>query len=110
MSNFSHLGYSRDCPVELIFAIVGKRWKVRVLFQLSRGSKRFSELSARLDGISDKVLSTALRELERDGLISRHVFAEVPPRVEYRITEAGREIWHGIEPLRTWALRYRSAG
>jgi DNA-binding HxlR family transcriptional regulator len=108
VGTFVWRGHSRDCPVELAFAVIGQRWKARILFRLAGGMHRFAALRAELPGISDKVLTTALRELERDGLISRTVHAEVPPRVEYRITAEGLALWQAAEPLRRWGLAYRA--
>jgi DNA-binding HxlR family transcriptional regulator len=107
MGQFGLSGHVRDCPVELVFASVGKRWKARALFTLSRGQRRFSEMRAAMPGISDKVLTTTLREMEADGLVTRTVHATIPPRVDYAITPLGQELWAALAPLRQWGLQHR---
>ena len=102
MSEFRHGNTVRECPVELVFALVGQRWKVRILMELSRGTLRFGALRGALPGISDKVLSHCLKELEADGLVTRAVFAEVPARVEYSITGTGAALWGALQPVRRW--------
>lgn len=77
------------CPVETTLTLIGNKWKVLILRDLLSGTKRFSELKRSLNGVSQKVLTTQLRAMEADGLVHREVFAEVPPRVEYSLTELG---------------------
>lgn len=107
MAEFRYLSHTRNCPVELAMCLIGQRWKVRVLFALTTGVKRFGELRAALPGISDKVLTDAVRALEADGLVSRKVFAEVPARVEYELTDTGRALWDAVAPLRQWGMQYK---
>ena len=81
------------CPVETAVGVIGGTWKVLILWHLQeRGTLRFAELQRALDGVTHKVLSQQLRELERDGMITRRVYAEVPPRVEYSLSELGETL------------------
>ncbi|MDO4641248.1 MAG: helix-turn-helix domain-containing protein [Neisseria sp.] len=92
--------------IEMTMQLVGGKWKCLILYYLSRGTKRTRDLLHHLDGISQKVLSEQLRQLEADGLIEREAFAEVPPRVEYRLNEEG---WTFIPVLRAmcnWGKEY----
>ena len=78
-----------DCPVETTLLLISNRWKVLILRDLMDGKKRFGELKKSVGNISQKVLTTNLRDMEAQGLVSREVFAEVPPRVEYELTPTG---------------------
>jgi DNA-binding HxlR family transcriptional regulator len=81
------------CPVETAVGVIGGKWKVLILWHLQeRGRLRFAELERALDGVTHKVLSQQLRELERDGMITRRVYAEVPPRVEYSLSTLGETL------------------
>jgi DNA-binding HxlR family transcriptional regulator len=80
------------CPAEYTLAMIGGRWKIPLIFHLQAGARRFSELSRALKGVSQKVLTQHLREMERDGLVTRRVYAQVPPRVEYSLTELGMSL------------------
>ena len=77
------------CPVEIIMGLIGDKWKVLIIRDLLTGTKRFGELKKSLNGITQKVLTNNLREMEASGLVNRKVYAEVPPRVEYSLTETG---------------------
>ena len=105
--------FARDCASRLVLNRIGDKWSVLVVLALSEGTLRFSQLRARLDGVTPKVLTQTLRTLERDGLITREVFAEVPPRVEYELTEMGMELLVRMVPLWTWIVgnadRFREA-
>lgn len=107
MDEYRYGETTRGCPVELAFALVGQRWKVRILMVLGRGTMRFGAVRAALPGVSDKVLSHCLKELEADGLVSRQVFAEVPARVEYAITDTGAVLWGTLQPVRRWGQKYK---
>jgi DNA-binding HxlR family transcriptional regulator/CheY-like chemotaxis protein len=90
------------CPVEVTLDIIGGKWKCVILWWLRRGSKRFGELMQLMLGVSQKVLTTQLRELEADGLISRQVFPESPPRVEYSLTSYGETLRPITELMCNW--------
>lgn len=98
----SHYG----CPVEATLDVIGGRWKSIILFYLLDGSKRFNELRRFLPQVTQRVLTLQLRELERDGVVHREVYAEVPPRVEYSLTEFGRSLEPILLTMREWGLTY----
>lgn len=94
------------CPVEGILGVVSKKWAPQVIATVgNRDRIRFNEIMKKLDGINPKTLSDRLKELEGSGLVVREVFAEVPPRVEYTLTEDGIEIRDSMVPLMEWASR-----
>lgn len=95
------------CPVETAMTLIGNKWKIFVLRELLTGTKRFSELRRSITSISQKVLTQNLRSMEKDGLITREVFAEVPPRVEYRLSDLGDTLRPVIDVLWDWGTRYR---
>jgi len=95
--------YDRNCPSRTILDRIGDRWTVLVVGSLTGGPMRFSELSRRIDGVSQKMLTQTLRGLERDGLVTRTVHAEVPPRVEYQLTATGRTLTEPLAALDAWA-------
>jgi len=82
---------------------IGDKWSVMVVGMLSPGTLRFNELKRQINGISQRMLTLTLRNLERDGLVTRTVFAEVPPRVEYELTDLGRDLLAPIDAVRIWA-------
>lgn len=90
------------CPVEVTLDIIGGKWKCVILWWLRRGAKRFGELKQLMPGISQKVLTTQLRELQADGLIDRQVFSESPPRVEYSLTVYGETLRPITELMCDW--------
>jgi len=97
------------CPVEGILGVVSKKWAPQVIATVGNHDRiRFNEIMKKLDGINPKTLSGRLKELERSGLVVRKVFAEVPPRVEYSLTEDGMQVRASMVPLMEWASR-RSA-
>ncbi|MFC4873513.1 winged helix-turn-helix transcriptional regulator [Negadavirga shengliensis] len=91
-----------DCPIAATLELIGGRWKTIILFYLSSGKKRFGEISVRIPTISRKVLTQQLRELERDGLISRKQYKEIPPRVEYSLTELGKSLAPVFKEMSIW--------
>lgn len=95
------------CPVEITLSLISSRWKVLILRDLLTGTKRFGELQMSLEGISKKVLTENLREMERDSLVSREVFPEVPPRVEYTLTPLGNSLSPILQSLAAWGNTYR---
>ncbi|RYG48762.1 transcriptional regulator [bacterium] len=98
---------SSPCPVETTLRIVGGKWKAVILFRLVEGKKRFSELKRLLPGATQQMLTQQLRELERDGIVHREVYAEVPPRVEYSLTELGRTLEPVLNLMSDWGQAYR---
>ena len=99
----------RRCPAEYTIALIGGRWKIPLIFHLLAGKKRFSELSRALDGVAQKVLTQQLREMERDGLVAREVFAQVPPRVEYSLTELGMSLGPVVDAMCRWGEAHGAA-
>lgn len=95
------------CPVEMTMRLVGNKWKFLIVRDLLPGSRRFGELQRGIAEISQKVLTQNLRDMERDGLVVRKVFAEVPPRVEYTLSELGDSLRSVIEVLAHWGMRYK---
>ncbi|MGH9943669.1 MAG: winged helix-turn-helix transcriptional regulator [Pyrinomonadaceae bacterium] len=95
------------CPAETTLQIIGGRWKVLILFQLFQGVQRFSELQRALTGISQKMLTQQLREMERDGIVEREVFPQVPPRVEYSLTTLGDSLHPVIDAMCEWGVMLR---
>lgn len=100
--------YRADCPSRHILDRIGDRWTVLIVVALWDGSARFSELGRQVEGISQKMLTQTLRGLERDGLVRRTVHPEVPVRVEYELTEAGRTLREPLSALQEWAITYLS--
>ncbi|HEY7727045.1 MAG TPA: helix-turn-helix domain-containing protein [Candidatus Eisenbacteria bacterium] len=94
-------------PVEVAIAVIGGKWKMPILRRLAARIWRYGELRRDLGGVTHKMLTQQLRELERDGLLRRTVYAEVPPRVEYAITPLGRSALPSIRALGAWGARYR---
>jgi DNA-binding HxlR family transcriptional regulator len=87
--------------------VLAAKWSVVVLTRLAAGSQRFNELLRQIDGVSRRMLSATLRQLERDGLVERHVFARVPARVGYELSPAGQQLLHALAPLAGWGLEHR---
>lgn len=95
------------CPVETTLALIGDKWKVLILRDLLPGTKRFSELKRSLGSISQKVLTAQLRAMEQSGLVTRTVYAEVPPRVEYTLTETGYSLQPVLDAMQSWGEAYK---
>jgi DNA-binding HxlR family transcriptional regulator len=96
------------CAVELTLSVIGGVWKPLILFHLLVGKKRFMELARAIPDVTQRMLTLQLRELETDGLVTRHVFAEVPPRVEYDVSPLGRTLGPLMLALRDWGEGYRA--
>jgi len=96
-----------DCPLELTVSLIGNKWKPLIIHYLMDGTMRFSELQHAIPQISQKILTDNLRRLESDGLISRAIFAEVPPRVEYTLTGIGKTLEPLISIMQQWGLKYQ---
>ncbi|MDT0546701.1 MULTISPECIES: helix-turn-helix domain-containing protein [Streptomyces] len=98
-----------QCAVEIAMEILGGRWKLAIVKQLLTGTHRFGELRRALPGVTQRMLTRQLRELEADGLIVRTVYPEVPPKVEYALTETGRSLERITDLLDAWGRWYRDA-
>lgn len=96
------------CPVETTLLIIGDKWKVLILRDLMEGTKRFGELKNSIGSVSQKVLTTQLRDMEAKGLLTRKVYAEVPPRVEYTLTDTGYSLKPVLEAMRCWGEAYQA--
>ncbi|MET9846358.1 winged helix-turn-helix transcriptional regulator [Streptomyces ossamyceticus] len=93
------------CGIDAAFDVLSGKWKGFILWELEvHGVRRFAELRRGMPGVSEKMLTQHLRELEEDGLVHREVYAEVPPRVEYSLTEDGRTLNRALEPLGAWGV------
>ncbi len=95
-----------DCPVEATLGIIGGKWKADILHHLVDGPRRFNELRRRLPGVTQRMLTLQLRELEADGIVQRTVYAQVPPRVDYELTEGGRTLIPILVSMRDWGEQY----
>lgn len=95
------------CPVETTLTLIGNKWQVLIVRDLLAGTKRFKELQRSIGEISQKVLTSNLRQMEAEGLVHREVFAEVPPRVEYSLTELGRSLKPLLDAMRDWGEGYK---
>lgn len=96
------------CPVETTLALIGDKWKVLILRDLMPGTKRFGELKKSIGHVSQKVLTAQLRDMEENGLLHRRTYAEVPPRVEYSLTDLGRSLKPVLDALQEWGARYKA--
>ena len=97
------------CPLEYALDVLGGKWKSRVLFMLSDGTLRYSELRQKMANITDAALAAALKDLTRDGLVRRRQYEEIPPRVEYELTERGQSVIPVLHHMCRWAEENRGA-
>lgn len=97
------------CPVETTLTLIGDKWKVLILRDLMPGTKRFGELKNSVGTVSQKVLTAQLRAMEESGLISRKVYAEVPPRVEYSLTALGQSLKPILDSMQNWGEEYKAS-
>ena len=95
------------CPVETTLMLIGDKWKVLILRDLMPGTKRFGELKKSIGNVSQKVLTAQLRDMEEKGLVNRKVYAEVPPRVEYTLTETGYSLKPILDAMWNWGEEYK---
>jgi DNA-binding HxlR family transcriptional regulator len=107
MIQFKNTKY--QCSMELTLALIGGKWKSLILWRLGDNTLRFSELRKSMPQVTQKMLTQQLRELEEDGLVRRHVYTQVPPRVEYSLTEAGKSILPILNSMCEWGLQYIAA-
>ncbi len=97
------------CPVETTLMLIGDKWKVLILRDLLPGTKRFGELKKSIGSVSQKVLTAQLRDMEESGLVSRKVYPEVPPRVEYSLTDLGRSLKPILDSMWNWGEQYKAS-
>lgn len=97
-----------DCPVETTLTLIGDKWKVLILRDLMSGTKRFGELKKSIGHVSQKVLTAQLRDMEASGLLTRKVYAEVPPRVEYTLTDLGYSLKPILDAMWSWGEQYKA--
>lgn len=95
------------CPVETTLTLISDKWKVLILRDLLQGTKRFGELKKSIGHVTQKVLTAQLREMEASGLLTRKVYAEVPPRVEYTLTETGESLKPVLGAMFDWGMDYK---
>ena len=95
------------CPVETTLMLIGDKWKVLILWNLMNGTMRFGELKKSIGTVSQKVLTAQLRDMEKKGLLTRKVYAEVPPRVEYTLTETGYSLKPVLDAMWAWGSDYK---
>lgn len=105
MSETEH-AHGSCCPVVNTLDIIGGKWKVLILYYLNGETRRFNELQRLLAGITQRMLTLQLRELENDGIVHREVYLQVPPKVEYSLTEFGRTLMPVIEAMHRWGKQY----
>ncbi|MBF0529872.1 MAG: helix-turn-helix transcriptional regulator [Deltaproteobacteria bacterium] len=95
--------YNENCPTRVVLDRIADKWTVLIVGALEDRTKRFGELRREIGGVSQKMLTQTLRGLERDGLVTRMVYASVPPKVEYSLTDLGRTLAHILEAIREWS-------
>jgi DNA-binding HxlR family transcriptional regulator len=98
------------CPAEFTLALIGGRWKIPIIFHLLAGRQRFSELSRSLKGVTQKMLTQQLREMERHGLVERKIYPQVPPKVEYSLTPLGASLRPVVEAMCQWGIVHNVEG
>ncbi len=96
------------CPVEVTLSLIGEKWKVLIIRDLLNGTKRFGELKNSCSGISQKVLTHNLRVMEDDGLVERKVYAQIPPKVEYTLTDVGYSLAGILNSMASWGTDYKT--
>ena len=102
VTNMADLPEKVECPIAAMLEIIGGKWKPIILYYLTSGTRRFGEIAVRIPTISRKVLTEALKELEKDGLILRKQYKEIPPRVEYSLSELGKSLSSVFDEMAVW--------
>lgn len=97
-----------SCPVETTLTLIGDKWKVLILRDLLSGTKRFGELKKSVGNVSQKVLTAQLRDMDKNGLVNRKVYPEVPPHVEYSLTELGQSLKPILDAMQSWGEAYKT--
>ena len=95
------------CPIEITLTLISNKWKVLILCDLMHGTKRFGELKKSIGHVTQKVLTSQLRQLEESGLLTRKIYAEVPPRVEYTLTDTGYSLKPVLDAMLVWGEEYK---
>lgn len=108
-NNINRDALMKACGSIYATIILSGRWKLKIIYMLAKGNKRFSELKELIPNISDRMLTLQLRELENDGLIGRTIFPEVPPRVEYSMTESAKKLFPILQSLESWGNIHRES-
>ena len=98
-----------DCPVETTLKVLSGKWKANILFQLLAGTRRFGELRRLMPEATQQMLTAHLRELERDGIIHRKIYAQIPPKVEYSLSPLGRKLGPVFDTIYAWGLLYQAS-
>lgn len=96
-----------ECPVEMTLQLIGDKWKVLIIRDLMSGTKRFNQLMRSVTGITQKVLTSHLRAMEADGLLTRKIYPEVPPKVEYTLTDTGYSLKPVLDSMMEWGNGYK---
>lgn len=96
-----------ECPVTYCMGMIGGKWKPIILYLISKGANRFGILHRGVEGISKQMLTKQLREMESDGILERKIYAEIPPRVEYFVTQKGKSLYPIIDGMRLWGEKNR---
>lgn len=97
-----------DCPIEITLSLISNKWRILIIRDLLTGTKRFGELKKSVGDISQKVLTSNLRDMEANGLVNRKIYAEVPPRVEYSLTNLGLSFKVVLDSLNSWGKNYKN--
>lgn len=100
---------TQSCAVETTLSLLGSKWKILILRELFKGTKRFGQLARGIDGISQKMLTQQLRQMEADNLVRRKAYAEIPPRVEYSLSRVGESLKPVLDAMDAWGRHYRMA-
>ena len=96
-----------DCPIKTTLDVIGGKWKPLIRFFLKDGAKRFSDLRRSVPDVTQKMLTDRLRELEKDGIVHREIYPQVPPKVEYSLTAYGKTLSPILEAMATWGIKHR---
>ncbi len=106
VTNMADLQKKTGCPVSAMLEIIGGKWKPSILYYLTSGTRRFGEIAVRIPTVSRKVLTEQLKELEKDGLIVRKQYKEIPPRVEYSLAELGKSLSSVLNEMAVWGKNH----
>ncbi len=110
MASFANNQSSFNCPLQLAIATIQGRWRALIMHHLGKGVDRFGALKRAIDGISERMLAQELRALQEVGLVKKTIFAEMPPRTSYELTDDGRALYEALQPMRQWGQRYKVDG